>query len=151
MTTKKQTAKKTTSTESAPKAVPTPAETRKTSTEAMRRAAGTTLVGRNIRIDGRRTSVRLEPSMWNAFYEIGRREGRSIDELASDIARLKKHETSLTAALRVFIMAYYKEAATEAGHKAAGHGMEESQGQWSPCELLQNAYDAVLEAPLLAA
>lgn len=131
--------------------VPTAAATRKAAGEAMRRAAGTTLVGRNIRIDGRRTSVRLEPAMWNAFYEIGRREGRSIDELASDIARIKKHETSLTAAIRVFIMAYYKEAATEDGHLAAGHGMNEHQQGWSSEANLSYALAAVTETIDLAA
>lgn len=125
--------------------VPTVAQTRKNASEAMLRAAGTTLVGRNIRIDGRRTSVRLEPAMWNAFFEIGRREDRTVDELASDIARLKKHETSLTAAIRVFIMAYYKEAATEEGHEAAGHGMEEGQALWSPDGQLSGALNAVCD------
>lgn len=95
--------------------------------DAMKIAAGTSLIGRNIRVDGHRTSVRLEPAMWNAFHEIGRREDRSIDDLASDIARIKKDETSLTAAIRVFIMAYFKEAATEDGHKAAGHGLDQGQ------------------------
>jgi predicted DNA-binding ribbon-helix-helix protein len=106
---------------------------------AMERATTTTLVGRNIRVNGRRTSARLEPSMWTAFYDIARREGRHVDDIASEIALLKRPETSLTAALRVFIMAYYKEAATEQGHKDAGHGMRDLPALWTNQDALAKA------------
>ena len=35
----------------------------------------------------------------------------------------KPHGTSLTAALRVFVMSYFRAAATEDGHHKAGHGV----------------------------
>lgn len=34
----------------------------------------------------------------------------------------KKENTSLTAAIRVFLMLYYRAASTEEGHQNAGHG-----------------------------
>ncbi|MEE8123006.1 MAG: hypothetical protein V3T93_02770, partial [Alphaproteobacteria bacterium] len=34
----------------------------------------------------------------------------------------RRHGSSLTAALRVFIMLYFRTAATEEGHAEAGHG-----------------------------
>jgi hypothetical protein len=34
----------------------------------------------------------------------------------------RRRESSLTAAVRVFILAYFMAAATEEGHASAGHG-----------------------------
>lgn len=107
------------------------------------RAASAELVGRNIRVDGRRTSARLEPSMWTAFYDIARREGRTVDDIATEIFKLKSEGTSLTAALRVFIMAYYREAATEQGHRDAGHGMRDLSVVWTTQASLADALMAV--------
>lgn len=81
-----------------------------------------TLVSRNVTILGRRTSVRLEPEMWTALKEISVRERCSIHELCSMIFARKQMNTSLTAAIRVFLMLYYRAATTEEGHIAANHG-----------------------------
>ncbi len=80
------------------------------------------LVSRNISVQGRRTSVRLEPEMWNALKEIARRERCKIHDICSLISARKKPNTSLTAAIRVFLMLYFRAAATEDGHMRAGHG-----------------------------
>ncbi len=80
------------------------------------------LISRNITLDGHRTSMRLEPAMWNALIEICRREKLSIHQICSLVAQHKAEETSFTAAVRVFAMSYYKAAATEEGHQKAGHG-----------------------------
>ncbi len=80
-----------------------------------------TLVSRNITLQDRRTSVRLEPAMWDALDEISRRETRSIHELCSMIEG-QRRESKLTAAIRVFVMAYYRAASTNEGHAGAGHG-----------------------------
>lgn len=82
----------------------------------------TTLISHNIIIDGRRTSVRLEKEMWMAIKDIARNEKCTIHDLCSVIHMRKKPDTSLTAAIRVFIMAYFQAAATSEGHKSAGHG-----------------------------
>lgn len=80
------------------------------------------LISRNITLDGHRTSMRLEPAMWNALIEICRREKLSIHQICSLVAQHKAEESSFTAAVRVFAMSYYKAAATEEGHQKAGHG-----------------------------
>lgn len=80
------------------------------------------LVSRNLVIDGRRTSARLEPDMWRALFDIVRREGRSAHEICTLIDANRAPDCSLTAAIRVFIMAYFRAAATEEGHARAGHG-----------------------------
>lgn len=83
---------------------------------------GSTLVSRNITVLGRRTSVRLEPEMWNALRDIAKRERCKIHDICSLIHLRKNHGTSLTAAIRVFLMLYFRAASTEDGHQRAGHG-----------------------------
>jgi len=87
---------------------------------------GSTLVSRNITVNGKRTSVRLEPEMWRALKEISARENCSIHELCSLISFRKNKRTSLTAAIRVFLMLYFRAATTEDGHGKAGHGSFDS-------------------------
>lgn len=69
-----------------------------------------TLMSRNVRIHNRRTSVRLEPKMWEALNEIARAERCSIHDLCGAVHDLKEAEASFTAALRVFLMEYYRAA-----------------------------------------
>lgn len=80
------------------------------------------LVGRNITVTGKRTSIRLEPAMWDALHDIAERERMTIHQIASQIDRHRCQTSSLTAAIRVFILEYYRVAATEGGHRRAGHG-----------------------------
>jgi predicted DNA-binding ribbon-helix-helix protein len=87
-----------------------------------RSAKRSTLRSRNVMVMGRRTSVRLEPAMWSALREIARHERCRIHDLCSLIERHKNPDTSLTAGIRVFLMLYYRAAATDEGHTRAGHG-----------------------------
>jgi len=80
------------------------------------------LVSRNVTIGNHRTSIRLEPDMWNGLRDICRREHVSIHDIATVVSTRKAVNTSLTAAIRVFVMAYFRMAATEDGHNNAGHG-----------------------------
>ena len=79
------------------------------------------LINRNVVVEGRRTSIRLEADMWDALTEICQREGCRIHELATMVNSTRR-ESTLTAAIRVFIMNYYRAASTEQGHARAGHG-----------------------------
>ena len=81
-----------------------------------------TLVLKNITVLGKRTSIRLEPEMWRELKNIASRERCSIHDLCSLISLRKNAKTSLTAAIRVFLMLYFRSAATEEGHNKAGHG-----------------------------
>ena len=80
-----------------------------------------TLVSRNITLHDRRTSMRLEPAMWDALDEICRRESRTIHDICSMVDK-QRRESKLTAAIRVFVMAYFRAASTDQGHREAGHG-----------------------------
>ena len=92
-----------------------------------------TLINRNVVVNGHRTSVRLEPTMWEALAEIAGREGVTSHEICSGLAR-RRRESSLTAALRVFILDYFRAAATAEGHRRAGHGQSAGpvyhSGKW---------------------
>ncbi|MFQ5959218.1 MAG: ribbon-helix-helix domain-containing protein [Alphaproteobacteria bacterium] len=69
------------------------------------------LINRNVIVDGHRTSVRLEPQMWDALGEITRHEGRTVHQICSEVDRTRR-ESTLTGALRVFILTYFREAAS---------------------------------------
>lgn len=101
------------------------------------------LESRNVVMDGhKRTSIRLEPSMWQALEAIARREGLTINALCTLIKeRLDKQreraaqepgakpqtaaekKSTFTSAVRVLIASYFVQAATEPGHQKAGHGL----------------------------
>ena len=80
-----------------------------------------TLVSGNVTVAGRRTSIRLEPQMWDALREICAREGKTVHALVTEIDH-GRAASSLTAAIRVYVMDYYRVASTEDGHRRAGHG-----------------------------
>ena len=82
----------------------------------------TLMLSRNINVLGRRTSIRLEKEMWEALKSIAGREECSVHDICSMVELRKRRNTSLTAAIRVFVMLYYKAATTEEGHRLAGHG-----------------------------
>lgn len=94
--------------------------------------ARSTLMSRNITVSGRRTSVRLEPLMWRGLHDICRREHVSLHEVCTHISLRKDRATSLTAAIRVYIMEYFRSAATEEGHMRARHGQGLSLDSGAP-------------------
>ena len=79
------------------------------------------LINRNVVVAGRRTSIRLEAATWDALFEIERREGLSVHEVCTEVDA-RRSESSLTSGLRVYILKFYREAATSSGHARAGHG-----------------------------
>ena len=92
------------------------------------------LVIRTVKVHGHRTSVRLEPNMWDSMIEISRREFCTPDDVCSYVAERKPPHGSLTSSLRVFILDYFRQSSTEDGHMSAGHGqsmfMSQQQDRW---------------------
>lgn len=93
------------------------------------------LVPRSVKVSGRDVQIRLEPSYWEGLDEICRREDLTPDELCTDVQERMDQQTrrssrgggaqagvSLANALRVFVVGYFRQAATERGHERAGHG-----------------------------
>lgn len=67
----------------------------------------TSLVSRNVTIGGHRTSMRLEPEMWRALFEIAKAERQDVNEICTRINEVRQ-QSSLTSAVRVVIVAYYR-------------------------------------------
>ena len=85
--------------------------------------SGSRLVNRNITSGSGRTSMRLEPEVWDALREICLREGIELREL---IRRVEHNVTpgGRTSAIRVHVVQYFRAAATDEGHILAGHGIK---------------------------
>lgn len=106
--------------------------------------ARTTLVNRNIIAERGRTSMRLEPELWDALHEICQREAITPGELVRRVERLK-HPGGRTSAVRVYLLQYFREAATEEGHASAGHGELDRSSAPRRLRTLANRYVAVRE------
>lgn len=78
------------------------------------------LISRNVPSPDGRTSMRLEPEMWDAITEIIARERYTLGELVERAER-GVAEGGRTSAVRVFVLNYFRTAATEQGHRSAGH------------------------------
>jgi predicted DNA-binding ribbon-helix-helix protein len=90
------------------------------------------LTSRRLKVEGRIVALRIEQSYWGALDEICRREDMSAEDIIDDMAlRLRQTvgqgdppitSVALANAVRVFIVGYFRQAATENGHRQAGHG-----------------------------
>ena len=81
-------------------------------------SSSSSLAIHNVVVAGRRTSVRLEPAMWDALQDIARRRQATVHDLVTDIDR-NRTTSGLTAAIRVYIVNFYREAALHAGQAEA--------------------------------
>ena len=93
-----------------------------TSTTKTNEGTDQLLVSRNIHVDGRRTSLKLDPLCWMALQEIKERESASLEEICNTAKAWSPCKTSLASALRLFILDYFMAAATDEGHALARHG-----------------------------
>jgi predicted DNA-binding ribbon-helix-helix protein len=84
------------------------------------------LVNRNVVAGSGRTSMRLEPELWDALLEICHREDTDLHGLIRHIDTMR-NEGGRTSAVRVFLLKYFRTAATDGGHIAAGHGLYAEQ------------------------
>lgn len=78
------------------------------------------LVSRNVISARGRTSMRLEPELWDALDEMCQREKVTLREMVRRVG--PKPEGGRTSAVRVEVLKYFRAAATEDGHIKAGHG-----------------------------
>ncbi len=83
--------------------------------------SGSRLVSRNVKGDQGRTSMRLEPELWAALEEMCQRERVAIRDMVRRIGA-RARPGGRTSAVRVELLDYFRAAATEEGHRAAGHG-----------------------------
>jgi predicted DNA-binding ribbon-helix-helix protein len=76
----------------------------------------TALLCRGVSLATHRTSFRFDPLTWKALQEIAARESVTVHELCSAIHKVKPRGVSFTAAIRVAVLRYYMDAATETEH-----------------------------------
>ncbi|WP_158599875.1 ribbon-helix-helix domain-containing protein [Azospirillum cavernae] len=67
------------------------------------------MICRNLKINGRRTSLRMEQDMWDALNHVAALQGVAPAALVSEVD-LQRGEASTTGALRVYLLRYYREA-----------------------------------------
>jgi predicted DNA-binding ribbon-helix-helix protein len=80
------------------------------------------LVNRNVVAERGRTSMRLEPEIWDMLSEICKREALDMNTLVRQIESAR-HTGGRTSAVRVYIAKYFHTAASESGHATVGHGL----------------------------
>ena len=81
------------------------------------------LVNRNVVAVRGRTSMRLEPELWDALAEICRREKLALGELIRRIED-RGHPGGRTSAVRVYIVQYFRRL---------GEGLGDGDGEAEPC------------------
>jgi len=84
--------------------------------------ARTDFVRQDVRVKGEVVTLELEADLWLAIDEIMFRENNTIHELCDAIARTKPSSLPLAAAVRTFLVDYFRAAATEEGHLRSRHG-----------------------------
>ncbi len=82
---------------------------------------GSVLVCRNVKVSGRRTSLRMEPYIWDSLQDICEREGLSLNALCTEIDQ-RRGSANLTASIRVFIVSYFRKAAAASRRGFAEEG-----------------------------
>lgn len=80
------------------------------------------LINRNVIAERGRTSMRLEPELWDALAEICLRERTDVGELVRRI-EADRQPGGRTSAVRVHIVNYFRNATTHEGHRREGHGL----------------------------
>ncbi|WP_148219152.1 ribbon-helix-helix domain-containing protein [Azospirillum sp. B510] len=66
---------------------------------------------RNIRVNGKRTSMKLMPVEWDSLEEICTRENMTLSELVSKIDAECRDSDNLTGCVRVYALCYFRRAA----------------------------------------
>jgi predicted DNA-binding ribbon-helix-helix protein len=66
---------------------------------------------RSVTIAGHRTSIALEDPFWQGLGEIAAAGRRPVAALIADIDRGRDPDINLSAAIRLFVLAWYRERA----------------------------------------
>jgi predicted DNA-binding ribbon-helix-helix protein len=66
---------------------------------------------RSVTIAGHRTSIALEDPFWAGLGEIAGATGRPVAGMIADIDRGRDPDTNLSAAIRLFVLAWYRDRA----------------------------------------
>jgi predicted DNA-binding ribbon-helix-helix protein len=67
----------------------------------------------SLTLRGHRTSVTLEPEFWQAFRQIAAEKNIPINVLAAHIDAMREADTGLASAIRVYVLAYFRNPAAD--------------------------------------
>ena len=81
------------------------------------KATTSRLINRNVVATHGRTSMRLEPELWDALSDICTQENLSLGEVIQDIEEMG-YPGGRTSAVRVYIVQYYRNKPHRARRKA---------------------------------
>ena len=81
----------------------------------------TKLINKVVIVNNRRTSIRLCLKEWDALEEICNIERITRNDLLSLIEAIKDNKLGLTYSARLFVIEYFRQAATPEGHYIAKH------------------------------
>ena len=73
---------------------------------------------RNVMVEGRRTSVKLDPFTWRCLQEICHHREISIHDFCTEVKRAKAEYSGFTNALRIAILRHYRDLASTVGVSA---------------------------------
>ena len=79
------------------------------------------LISRNVRVNGARTSIRLELLEWQALDQVCSRLGQSVNQFCTAASR-ERTEKSRTSRIRMSILAHYMDATTRAEQNLRRYG-----------------------------
>jgi predicted DNA-binding ribbon-helix-helix protein len=85
----------------------------------------TEFLRRNVTVNGHRTSISLEASIWDGLAEICSREGLSLNQICS-VVEANRGLASRTSALRTFILNYFRMVVDH--HEGAARGQKLTLG-----------------------
>ena len=71
---------------------------------------------RSLTLKGHQTSVSLEDPFWTAFRDIARAHGEAVNAMAARIDAERGTDCGLASAIRVFVLAHYRDAAEDTDH-----------------------------------
>ncbi len=66
-------------------------------------------IKRSLTLKGHRTSVSLEEPFWTAFREIAESQNKPINQLAAEIDADRGMDMGLASAIRLFVLAWYRD------------------------------------------
>ncbi len=88
---------------------------------------------RNVRIQGQRTSMRLEGRFWSALAEIAVSTGVSVPALCERILR-GGHRGNRTSAIRVFVLEWFRQARSRTRRRKRTDTEKRRRANW-PAEI----------------
>lgn len=71
-------------------------------------SAPPTVVSRSVTVAGRRASLRLEATIWDGLKEIAQTDGKTLNDLCSEIHEGRTDGIPFATSVRVYVLNYFR-------------------------------------------